>query len=77
MQTRLGSFIEAIINVVIGFTINFIANALIFPLFGWHLTPAQNFKLGLFYTAISIARSYAIRRWFNKRIVQLAAKLAA
>jgi hypothetical protein len=33
-QSRRGSLIEAIINVLIGFDINFTANALLFPLFG-------------------------------------------
>ena len=65
MQTRLQSFIEAWVNVAIGFGINFLANMLIFPLFGWSISAADNLLLGLIYTAISIARSYCIRRWFN------------
>ena len=58
-QTRLGSFIEAIINVLIGFGINFTANMFIFPLFGFHITPGANLALGLIYTVISVVRSYA------------------
>lgn len=75
-QTRLGSLIEALINVVIGFTINYVANMLIFPLFGFHISPGANFVLGCIYTGISIARSYVIRRWFNARL-QAAAQRAA
>ena len=75
-QTRLGSLIEACINVVIGFWINFAANLLILPLFGWHVTVSQNLALGAIYTAISIARSYAVRRWFNARIARAAARIA-
>jgi hypothetical protein len=75
-QTRLGSFYEACINIVIGFTINYFANLLIFPLFGMHISPSANFLMGLIYTAISIVRSYAIRRWFNARLQRMAAKLA-
>ena len=67
-QSRLGSFIEAIINIIIGFAINFTANALIFPLFGWPISTADNLLLGAIYTAISLLRSYTIRRWFNARI---------
>lgn len=67
-QTRLGSLIESIINIAIGLGINLLANALIFPLFGWPLSLSQNLSLGLIYTAISIARSYCIRRWFNRRL---------
>ena len=75
-QTRLGSLIEACINVAIGFWINFAANLVILPLFGWHVTVTQNLALGAIYTGISIARSYAVRRWFNARIARAAARLA-
>jgi hypothetical protein len=75
-QTRLGSLIEAFINVLIGFSINFVANLVIFPFFGFHITLGDNFVLGLLYTIISIARSYVIRRWFNARLHAAAQRLA-
>lgn len=76
-QTKLGSLIEAVINVLIGFGINFTANALIFPIFGWHISPSQNLTLGLIYTAISVARSYVVRRWFNSKLKKAAEQIAA
>lgn len=77
-QTRLGSFIEAWVNVAIGFGINFAANLLILPLFGFtSLTLATNFEIGLLYTVISVVRSYAIRRWFNARLHAASVALAA
>ena len=76
-QTRLGSLIEAIINVAIGFGINFTANMLIFPLFGWHISLSDNILLGSIYTVISIARSYIIRRWFNARLHSVAQAIAS
>ncbi|MCM0035905.1 MAG: hypothetical protein NBV66_08965 [Burkholderiaceae bacterium] len=75
-QSRLGSFIEALINVAIGFSINFLANLLIFPLFGFHITLGENFVMGILYTAISVVRSYTIRRWFNARIKRAAERMA-
>lgn len=75
-QTRKGSFIEACINVLIGFWINFAANLLILPLIGFHISVSQNFFIGFLYTLISIARSYCIRRWFNYYIVKAANKLS-
>lgn len=75
-QTKLGSLIEACINVVIGFSINYCANLLIFPLFGFSITPTANLLMGAIYTAISIARSYVIRRWFNARLQAAAQRLA-
>lgn len=77
-QTRLGSLAEALINVLIGFGINFAANLVVLPLFGFAaLTLQNNFLIGLIYTAISVVRSYAIRRWFNQYIVRAAARLAS
>ena len=67
-QSRLGSLIESLMNVAIGFSINFCANILILPLIGFHITVSQNLFIGVLYTAISIIRSYAIRRWFNARL---------
>lgn len=76
-QTRMGSFIEAWVNVFIGFGINFTANMLILPVFGFtSLTLATNFVIGAIYTVISVLRSYVIRRWFNDRLHRFAQKLA-
>lgn len=75
-QTRLGSFIEAWINVAIGFAINFCANLLILPLIGFHISVGQNLFIGVLYTIISVARSYVIRRWFNARLHRAAQRLA-
>lgn len=75
-QTRLGSLIEALINIVIGFSINYVANLCIFPLFGMHISLSEKFYLGLIYTAISIVRSYVIRRWFNARLKEAAQRMA-
>lgn len=70
------AIIEAWANIVIGFSINFVANFLILPLVDAHITVAQNFWMGWLYTAVSICRQYAIRRWFQKRIHTIAEKLA-
>ena len=76
-QTRLGSFIEAWINVLIGYIINFSANLVILPAFGFHITLTQNLAKGAIFTVISVARSYLIRRYFNARLHALAERLAA
>jgi hypothetical protein len=75
-QTRLSSLIEACTNVLIGFAINFMANMLILPLIGFHISISQNLFIGVLYTIISVARSYCIRRWFNARLHQHAQALA-
>lgn len=65
MQTKLGSFVEASANIAVGFAINFTANMLVLPLFGFNVTGSQAFGIGLIFTAISLARQYVLRRWFN------------
>lgn len=66
MQTKLGSFVEAWANIAVGFSINFCANLLILPLFGFTtLTAGKNLAIGAIFTAISLVRSYILRRYFN------------
>ena len=67
-QTRLGSLIEVIINIVIGFSVNWVANIWILPLYGFQITGGQAFSMGLIFTIISVVRSYIIRRYFNARL---------
>lgn len=74
-QTKRGSFYEALINVAIGFGINYGDNLVILPLFGFHVSLVDNFYIGLFYTVVSVARSYVVRRWFDRRIHEAAMKL--
>lgn len=66
-QTRRRSWKEAWSNIFIGYTINFVANIIILPVFGFtSLTVEKNLALGVIYTGISLLRQYCIRRWFNK-----------
>lgn len=65
-QTRRQSLIEAVINIVVGFGINTALNFTVFPIFGWHISLQQNLALGVIYTIVSIARSYCLRRVFNR-----------
>ncbi len=64
-QSRVWSLLEANANVVVGFAINWVANLIILPLYGFPVTKGQAFSMGLAYTGISLGRQYAIRRWFN------------
>lgn len=64
-QTKIGSFAEAWLNIAVGFGINFAANLVVLPQFGFPVTPGAAFGIGLVFTVISLARSYILRRWFN------------
>jgi hypothetical protein len=65
VQSRLGSLIETITNIVIGFIISMSINAWILPAMGYHVTLTQNFIITVTFTVVSIIRSYALRRVFN------------
>ena len=64
-QSRLMSLVEAIANVAVGYGVAVVTQILIFPVFGLHTTLAQNLKMGVIFTAVSIARSFALRRVFE------------
>jgi len=66
-QKRLHSFIESIVNVIVGLVVNFTGQLIIFPLFDIHIPLTSNLGICAFFTAISITRSYCLRRWFTKR----------
>jgi hypothetical protein len=67
MQSPKHSFIEALVQNVVGYFMALLTQILIFPLFGYHMPLSQNAELGLIFTVVSIARSYVIRRLFNRR----------
>ena len=64
-QTRLGSWLEAWATIAIGFAINWCANLIVLPWFGFDISPATAFHVGVVFTAISLTRSYLLRRVFN------------
>ena len=74
-QTRADSFMEALVNVAIGMGISMTANVVFIPMVtGQPLSAGDNAMLSVIYTAISLARSYLIRRAFNGRSVWQAIK---
>lgn len=64
-QSRLWSFAEAWAGVLVGFAINYIANLYLLPLWGLQVRAGQAIEIGLVFTGISLARSYALRRVFE------------
>ena len=65
-QSRIMSMLEAIANVAVGYGVAVVTQILIFPVFGLHTTLAQNLKMGAVFTVVSIARSYILRRLFER-----------
>ncbi len=75
MQSKLDSLIEAWLNVLIGFGVSVLANFVIFPLVCIGASTTQIIAVGVFMTFVSVARSYLVRRWANKYLSQVRAKM--
>lgn len=75
-QTKLGSLIETIINTAIGFGISFVAWPIAAILFDMQYSNSQHWGIVGFFTVISVARGYVIRRWFNHMLKAAAARMA-
>ena len=65
-QTRLMSLVESVANVIVGYGVAVVTQILIFPIFGLQTTLAQNLKMGAVFTIVSLGRSYALRRLFER-----------
>ena len=70
-DARLKSLTESFTNIAIGFPINFGANLAILPFYATGFGNTEDslssaFQIGIWFTIISIVRSYALRRLFNK-----------
>lgn len=75
MQSKLGSFVEAMVNTLIGYFISLAVQLIIYPFYGATFTFVQNLQIGVIFMIVSIVRGYIIRRWFNKHIHKMASKI--
>lgn len=75
-QSKLGSLVETALNTAIGFVVAILSQALVFPLVGIDVPLSTNFEIGAWFTLISVARGYIIRRYFNARLTKLANHIA-
>jgi len=76
-QSRTMSLVEAIANVAVGYGVAVTTQMLVFPLFGLQTTLAQNLKIGLIFTVVSIARSFMLRRVFEAIRVRMGKRKTA
>jgi hypothetical protein len=64
-QTKAQSATEAVVNIAIGWLLSLGVTAVVLPWFGHEVTLAQNIGMTSIFTAVSLVRSYAVRRYFN------------
>ena len=74
-QSKIDSLIEALLSTFIGFVVSFTANLMLMPMLGIPVSLSQNFILTVAFTFISVARSYLVRRFANKYLSQVRAKM--
>ena len=66
IQSRRMSLIEAVISTVVGYLLAVVVQLIAFPLFGLVVSLADNIVIALIFTTVSIARSYTLRRLFER-----------
>ena len=66
MQSRRRSLLEAISNVVVGYALAVITQIVVFPWFGLQVSLGDNLSIGALFVTISLIRSYALRRVFER-----------
>ena len=66
MQSKLGSAVEAIANVLVGVAVSFVSQLIIFKAYGIEVSTATNIQITGYFTLISLVRSYLLRRLFNR-----------
>lgn len=64
-QSRAMSFVEALANVIVGFLLALLTQIVAFPLIGLQVSATDNLLIGGIFTAVSIMRSFILRRLFE------------
>lgn len=64
-QSRRMSLVEAVANTLVGYLVAVATQFAVFPLFGLRVGVIENLGIGLIFTAVSVARSYLLRRVFE------------
>lgn len=66
-QSKKQSLVESLTNVSIGFSVSLCSTFAILPILNIESSVSKNITMTIYYTIISIVRSYLIRRFFNKK----------
>ena len=64
-QSRAMSLVETVTHAVVGILLALVTQKAIYAYYGLDLPAADNLAIVLIFTAISVIRGYALRRFFN------------
>ena len=65
-QSHRMSLLEAVTNVVVGYALAIMTQIVVFPWFGLHPSVHENLIIGAVFVGVSLLRSYALRRVFER-----------
>ncbi len=65
-QSRLMSMLETCLSTAIGFVVAVGTQLVVFPLFNYSPPLADNFKIAVLFTAVSLVRGFLVRRLFER-----------
>lgn len=65
-QSKRGSLVEALTNILVGVVLAFTSQLIIFKHYGYPITLETNAWMTLWFTVVSLARSFILRRIFNR-----------
>ena len=65
-QSRVMSLVESVANVIVGYALAIATQLAVFPLFGIEAALGEHLAIGLAFVGVSLARSYALRRLFER-----------
>lgn len=65
-QSKAMSLVESVANLGVGYGVSVLANMIVLPAFGYHVSTGHAAAMGVVFSAISLVRSYLLRRAFNR-----------
>ena len=66
-QSKVMSLVESLTNVAVGILVSLASQLVIFKAYDIRIAFADNVMITLWFTVISVVRSYGIRRFFTRR----------
>lgn len=67
MQTKTQSLFEIVVNYAIGFAVALAVQMLLMRIYNVPMSASRDVAITVVFTAVSIVRSYLVRRFFNRR----------
>ncbi len=65
-QSRRMSAVEAVVSTAIGYIVAVATQMVVFSILGLRVGVIENLGIGLAFTAVSVVRSYLVRRLFER-----------